>query len=97
MFAGTLSLLAAALTALQTFMSFEDRAKEHKTSGNKFSALRREFELYLLESLDSGITSHSERVRQLKILTEKFSAISSEVPKVPERIWKKANEHEQAI
>lgn len=42
---GMLSMLAAAITALQTFLNLAERASKHKSAGASYGAIRRELEL----------------------------------------------------
>src|SRR6266496_976115 len=50
---GTVSILAAVLAALQTFLRFSERAAQHATAADWYSAIRRDIEEMLHLPLDS--------------------------------------------
>jgi len=50
--AGLLSVLAAILASLQTFLKFSERAQMHREAGARFGALVKELEQYQKNPLD---------------------------------------------
>jgi hypothetical protein len=79
---GVISVTAAVLASLQTFLRFSERAENHRVAGSKAGILRREIEQILtstdLENLpDEPIT----RIRQ------KYDDLTSNAPNVSNRIW----------
>lgn len=53
---GSVSIAAAVLAALQTFLRFAERASQHATAGDWYSAIRRDIEQLLhLRAVDRGV------------------------------------------
>jgi hypothetical protein len=53
---GSVSIAAAVLAALQTFLRFAERASQHATAGDWYSAIRRDIEQLLhLRATDRGV------------------------------------------
>lgn len=81
---GFLSLTAAVLASLQTFLKYSERAEKHFAAHRQFSRLKREVEVFLAfppksEEARSTIASLSARIDQ---------AIEESVPPL-ERVWKR--------
>lgn len=79
--AGLVSVLAATLTGLQTFLKFSERAEKHRAVAARYGALRREIEE--LRSLEGNITR--ELITPLR---ESIDRLAEESPNIPTRIWK---------
>jgi SMODS and SLOG-associating 2TM effector domain family 4 len=79
---GFVSVLAAVLASIQTFLRFTERAEKHRAAAARYGALRRE-----LEAVISKGGPFEDKVVQG--LREKLDAISSESLEIPESIWKK--------
>jgi hypothetical protein len=87
--AGILSILAAGLIALQTFLRFDDKSREHKRSSQAFGALRRD-----LGQLGAVSGRPREEVKQeLKRIHECYDHLSQNCPAVPAHLWYKEREH----
>jgi hypothetical protein len=80
--AGIVSVLAAVLASLQTFLRLSERAEKHRTVGARYGALRRELEA----AIAKGGPYEEKLVDGLR---EKLDSISSEAPEIPDRVWKK--------
>lgn len=84
---GLMSLTAAVLSTLQTFLGYSTNAERHKISAVKYGMLRRELEQFLEDPEESKTV--------LKEFTESFrirwDAVDQESIPVPEKI------HEQAL
>ncbi|MFN2624060.1 MAG: SLATT domain-containing protein [Chthoniobacterales bacterium] len=78
---GLLSMLAAAVAALQTFLNLSDRAAKHKASGAAYGAIRRELEL--LKTLPPE-TSEQMRLA-LEAIKNKMDDLAAASPSIPSR------------
>jgi len=86
---GCLSIAAAVLSSLQTFLNYSGAAERHNTAGIKYGMLRRELEQFLDDTDDSK--------EVLKEFMENFRArwdqIDQESPPVTERVHDEAYAH----
>jgi hypothetical protein len=80
---GLLSVTAAVLTALQTFLKYSDLSEKHRIAGAKFANLKHRIEL--LSSLPPS--SEGELKQQLTMIEDRWSKVREESPTVPIRIW----------
>lgn len=74
---GALSLLAAVLSALQTFFKYAERAERHRVFGARYGALRRE-----LEQLHSNGGKTNDKLRQA------LDKLAEDAPAVPEGVFR---------
>jgi hypothetical protein len=83
---GLVSLLAAILAALQTFLGFAERADKHRAAASAYGAIRRAIEQYqaLPPTSRAGAESAMETVRK------RLDETSQSAPDVPNRIWVRA-------
>lgn len=81
-----LVLAAAGLSAMQTFLRFDETSGKHSTASNTFSSLRRKIDLAKVR-LKSGALSKTEIDRMLDDLRVQFDDAVNEVPPVPQSIW----------
>lgn len=82
---GGLSMLAAALAALQTQFRYLERSENHKATGTKYGNVRRKIEMLL-------VLPESERGKPgqvLKEISEKLDSISADADAVSSRIFRK--------
>lgn len=82
---GTLSMLAAVLTALQTHFRYAERGERHKNLGAQYGSIRREIETVL--SLQPSHRGEPSTV--LDHIREKMDAISAEGDVVSRRIFER--------
>jgi hypothetical protein len=84
--AGTVSVIAAVLASVQTFLRFGARAEQHRVAAERWSAIRREIEKVRALS--------AEQVGDLKQLLDDVKARMDEAadkaPAMPDRRWKQA-------
>jgi hypothetical protein len=83
---GLISVAAAVLSGLQTFLQFSERAERHRVTGARYSAIRREIELMLAVSnasdpIDAG---------KLEALLKKIDELGNEAPSISAHIWRLA-------
>ncbi|MDH4321474.1 MAG: SLATT domain-containing protein [Desulfobulbaceae bacterium] len=85
---GMLSMLAASITALQTFLNLSDRAAKHKSAGANYGAIRRELELLktMPPHTEDGI---SKLLENIKI---KMDDLAESSPGIPSKFKQKIDE-----
>ncbi len=83
---GLITLCAAILTALQTFLGFGGLADKHRNAAALYGAVRREIEQHqaLPPSSREGVQSAMAQLRG------RLDEIASSAPDVPARTWKRA-------
>ena len=76
---GTVSILAAVLTSLQTFLGYPEKADRHRVAGAEYGALRRELEM--LKTLPPASEQEiRERLHDIKVRMDKIAKDAPEVP-----------------
>lgn len=83
---GLVTLLAGALTGLQTFLGLPELANKHRSAAASYGAIRREIEQWqsLPPTTRSAVKSAMESIRN------RLDDVALSVPDVPERAWKDA-------
>jgi hypothetical protein len=84
-FIGSLSILAAVLTGLQTFLKNAEVAEKHRVAGAKFANLKHRLEL--LASLPP--TTVAELRAELVGIEGTWATLREESPTLPSTIWRK--------
>src|SRR5262249_1724409 len=82
---GALSIAAAVLSGLQTFLRYSDLATEHRRIGVSYEGVRRTLDLFALEHRHS--TDRAAALKALSTITAKLDSIAEAEPTVPERIY----------
>jgi hypothetical protein len=82
--AGALSLVAAALMGLQTFLKYSEQAEKHRTAGAKFANLKHRIEL--LQSFPPA--SEGEVKAELLSIETVWAKLREESPTLPTGIWR---------
>ncbi len=77
---GLLTLLAAALTALITFLNPSDRAAQHDRAGVEYARLRRTIRQFV--QIDFATDSDGELRRNLDSLTERVATVQGDAPPI---------------
>lgn len=85
---GMLSMLAAAITALQTFLNLADRVAKHKSAGASYGAIRRNLEL--LKTLPPA--TEDEMRRCLQDIKRQMDELADNSPGIPSRFKQKIDE-----
>lgn len=80
---GVLSLVAAVLASLQTFLRYAERAEKHRHAAGLYSSLRREMEKLLALSWEERgpAADHMDRLRTA------MDRYGNEAPEIGERVW----------
>ena len=83
---GGASLLAAVLTALQTFLGYSGRAAKHHAAGASYAALVRQIH----EELAFPSDVEEDQRRFVEMIRLRFDTLSKESPSMPPRLLQKA-------
>jgi hypothetical protein len=82
--AGVLSLVAAALMGLQTFLKHSEQAEKHRLAGARFASLKHRIEL-----LQSFPPTAEDDIRvELQAIEKAWARLREESPTLPTRIWR---------
>jgi hypothetical protein len=92
---GVVSVAAAVLASLQTFLSFAERAEKHRQAAERWAAMRREI-TEILALHPSYLATRGDPKNYLDDLRKRMDEIAAESPEMSGRRWKRALEQEQA-
>jgi len=82
---GLLSVLAAVLASLQTFLRFSELAEKHRVAGARFAALKHEIELIIAMP-----PSSQDKLREmLSELDQRWAKLREDSPNIPGKIWRR--------
>ena len=84
--AGTLSVIAAVLASVQTFLRFGSRAEQHRVAAERWSAIRREIEK--ARSLPPEL--HGDPKQLLDDVKTRMDDAGEKSPAMPDRRWKRS-------
>lgn len=83
--AGSLSVIAAVLASIQTFLRFGERAEQHRVAAERWSAIRREIEkARALTAEDVG-----DPKQLLDEVSARMDEAAEKAPAMPDRRWKR--------
>lgn len=77
---GMMSIAAAILSALQSFLGYSDKAEKHRAAGAKYNAVGRELELWLAVDQES--------IEKLETIRQRIDALAQESPHIPASVHK---------
>jgi hypothetical protein len=80
---GITSVLAATLSAVQTFLGFSERAAKHRAIASRYGSARRRIEEML------AILGESIPPEEISNLRREIDSIAEEAPDVSDRIWER--------
>jgi hypothetical protein len=83
---GGISVLAAVLSALQTFFRWGELASKHRAAAAEYGAVKREID-ELLARYAAGADVLDEDVTRVR---ERMDTLSRDVPELPESTWRRA-------
>ena len=78
---GIISVLAATLGALQTFLGFSERAAKHRAVAARYGSARRRVEELL------AVYGEAVAPEEISALRKEIDSIAEEAPDVADRIW----------
>jgi Protein of unknown function (DUF4231) len=95
---GFISILAAVLTALQTFFRFSDRAEKHRTAAARYGVIEREIQQILAYPSQKKIDLLQGSLELLlDKLRDRIDALATEAPEIPQRVWESSlSQHKPA-
>jgi hypothetical protein len=80
---GLLSVLAAVLTGLQTFLRYGELADKHRIAGARFANLKHRIELLMTQPDGPEVAS------QLVIIEEAWAGLREESPSLSSTVWRR--------
>ena len=86
---GVMSLTAAVLAALQTFLRYSELAERHKGAAQSYGMLRRELEEMLAQSTSTDPPAPPP-ADFMKSFRERWDGVDRESPNLPQRIYDEA-------
>jgi hypothetical protein len=89
---GMLSVLAAVLASLQTFLRFGERAEKHRASAELWASIRREID-EMLALHPTYLASRGDPKQYLDELRRKMDEISQQSPEMGEQGWWRTHRH----
>jgi len=85
---GLVSLAAAILAALQTFLNYAEQAQQHKASARDYSRMRRQLELFELRHC-LGETDRDQALHELTEFARQLDELEAHEPTISDRVYKK--------
>ncbi len=82
---GAVSIVAAVLAALQTFLRFSERAAQHATATDWYSAIPRDIE----ETLHLPVESRGKAEDCLDRVRKEMNRVTQDAPELSVRMWKR--------
>ena len=92
---GFVSVLAAVLASLQTFLRFQERAEKHRAAAEHWSQIRRETK-QMLALHPEYLAERSDPKTYLDSLREKMDRVSAQSPEIGASEWSRAYERLRA-
>lgn len=85
---GMLSVSAAVLASLQTFLGSSEKAEKHRAAGAAYGAIRREIE----QTISLGLPEEAEGKKVLDAFRERFDELALQAPEISPKIWKRTDD-----
>jgi hypothetical protein len=85
---GLISVSAAVLSSIQTFLRFSEKAEKHRSTAAKAGSLRREIEQYISQGNVNNLPS--EKIDGLRASIDK---LAEDAPNIPHKIWQKVSKY----
>ncbi|MBK8019169.1 MAG: DUF4231 domain-containing protein [Betaproteobacteria bacterium] len=70
-----MSIAAAILSGLQSFLGYNEKAEKHRAAGSKYNAIGRELELWLAQA--------QEDLTRLEAIRQRIDSLAKESPHIP--------------
>lgn len=86
---GIVSVLAAVLASLQTFLRFQERAEKHRSAAEQWAAIRREIDQMLALHPDY-LAERSDPKEYLDQLRRRMGEVSAQAPEIGDKDWSAA-------
>ena len=82
------SIIAAILSALQTFLKYNERSEKHRLIGARYADIKREIE-QLLTIAEDHLNENKKEINSIRV---EIKHISEDAPSLPARFYKAAKE-----
>ena len=89
---GLLSICAAVLSALQTFLRYSEISQNHKTAAASYAKLRRKLDLYKLIANSGGMDINEAR-EQLRAIISELGELEDNAPLIPDHLYDESTRH----
>jgi hypothetical protein len=86
---GLVSVIAAVLASLQTFLRFQERGERHRAAAEHWAQIRRETKQMLALHPDY-LAERTDPKTYLDALRDKMDRVSSQSPEIGERDWQRS-------
>jgi len=86
-FIGLISISAAVLASLQTFLGYSERSEKHRITSARYAAIRRQLELVRSIPIDN-----EKYERELASIKQAMDSTAESAPQVPQKITKKVTQ-----
>ncbi len=86
----TLSVLAAALTSVITFLKPNEEADRHRRSGDAHFAIKNRARIFRTVELEAETANEEKLIDGLKLISAELDAARSAAPPIPDEAYKKA-------
>lgn len=80
---GLLSVIAALLAALQTFLRLGERSSKHRTIAAEYGGIKREIDLLLVNIKSNQPISDTD----VELIRKRMDSLSKDAPEMPEHLW----------
>jgi hypothetical protein len=87
---GLLAVAAAVLSALQTFLKYNEVATQHKGAADEYQAAFHRVEVFLLEHSTAGSTATPQQIAALDAITKQLDELSKTAPSIPDAVYEAA-------
>jgi hypothetical protein len=94
--AGTISIAATVLAALQTYLNFAERAEKHQEAGSGYAKIRRQFDLLAIEMSQKGGEYNAQAMTELKRIVSDLNELSEKSPSIADKIYDAARVQAEA-
>jgi hypothetical protein len=89
---GSLSILAAVLAALQTFLKYPEMAQSHKSARDGYESIRRKIDLFKLQMSGSTPMSRLDANKALETIANQLNDLGKSSPVVSTKMLRLASE-----
>lgn len=91
---GLLSVAAAMLASLQTFLNYNGAAQRHEASADGHARLWRQAEMFRLR-LNTGDMARAAALDELLVMTKEMDELEKQAPRITNRIWERQKQNQQ--
>jgi|GEM_PF-7034978 len=96
LFAGILTMFAAVLAALQTFLNYSEKTEKHRNSASNFAALKKDLDFFITKTEEIPDEPKSDLMESFGKLVEKWNILERESLNVHDKFYDKANKERRS-